>query len=125
MSWICPHQLKDACKRLNRDCQPGIPGCVLNERVEFVNFNPESKEKNKMTEKVEILDLRPLPPFQRHEKIFQVWNSLKPGEALKIINDHDPKPLWYQFEVEYKGKYAWDYEQQGPQDWIVKIGKRG
>ena len=78
-----------------------------------------------MAEKIENLDLRPLPPFQRHEKIFQTWDSLKSGEALKIINDHDPKPLWYQFEVEHKGKYAWDYEQQGPQDWIVKIGKRG
>ena len=77
-----------------------------------------------MVEKVETLDLRPMPPFQRHEKIFQVWDSLKPGEALKIINDHDPKPLWYQFEVEYKDKYAWDYEQKGPRDWIVKISKK-
>jgi uncharacterized protein (DUF2249 family) len=46
-----------------------------------------------------------MPPFERHEKIFQLWDSLKAGETLKIINDHDPKPLWYQFEVEYKGKY--------------------
>ncbi len=42
---------------------------------------------------------------------------------MRIINDHDPKPLWYQFEVEYKGKYRWDYEKEGPKDWIVKIKK--
>lgn len=71
------------------------------------------------------LDLRPMPPFERHEKIFQLWDSLESGQALRIINDHDPKPLWYQFEVEYKDKYLWEYEQKGPQDWIVKISKRG
>lgn len=74
-------------------------------------------------ERFQTLDLRPMPPFERHEKIFQLWDSLKAGETLKIINDHDPKPLWYQFEVEYKGKYEWEYEQEGPKDWIVSIKK--
>lgn len=78
-----------------------------------------------MSENIYTLDLRPMPPFERHEKIFETWDSLKSGEALKIINDHDPKPLWYQFEVEYKGKYEWEYEQEGPKDWIVKIKKTG
>lgn len=78
-----------------------------------------------MSEKIETLDLRPMPPFQRHEKIFQLWDTLKPSETLKIINDHDPKPLWYQFEVEFKGKYEWEYEQKGPKDWIVNIKKKG
>ena len=67
------------------------------------------------------LDLRPIMPFERHEKIFEMWEELRPGETLRIINDHDPKPLRYQFEVEYKDKYQWEYEQQGPKDWIVKI----
>jgi uncharacterized protein (DUF2249 family) len=25
------------------------------------------------------------------------------------------------FEAEQRGKYEWEYEQQGPKDWIVKI----
>ncbi len=70
---------------------------------------------------VENLDLRNMPAFKRHDKIFQTWDTLQPGQILRIINDHDPKPLWYQFEVEYKGKYEWEYEQKGPEDWIVKI----
>ena len=74
-----------------------------------------------MSDKIETLDLRPMPPFERHEKIFKIWDTLKAGEILRIINDHDPKPLWYQFEVEYKGKYEWEYEEEGPRDWIVKI----
>ncbi len=70
---------------------------------------------------VETLDLRPLPPPERHKMIFQKWEALQPGEVLKIINDHDPKPLYYQFEAEEQGKFEWQYEQQGPVDWIVNI----
>lgn len=79
------------------------------------------KGVSEMNEDIQILDLRPMPPFERHEKIFQLWDNLKAGQTLKIINDHDPKPLRYQFEVEYKGKYEWEYEQKGPKDWIVRI----
>ena len=70
---------------------------------------------------VETLDLRPLPPVERHKMIFQKWEALQPGEVLWIINDHDPKPLYYQFEAEEKGKFEWQYEQQGPVDWIFNI----
>ena len=56
-----------------------------------------------------------------HEKIFEMWNSLKKGESLRIINDHEPKPLYYQFEAEYKGLFKWNYEKQGPEDWIFTI----
>ena len=69
------------------------------------------------------LDLRQIMPFERHELIFQKWDALKPGETLRIINDHDPKPLHYQFEAEYKGQYEWAYDQQGPKDWIARIKK--
>ncbi len=74
-----------------------------------------------MSEKIVTLDLRPLPPFERHEKIFQLWDGLIPGQAMRIINDHDPRPLRYQFEAEQKGKYEWTFEQAGPRDWIFVI----
>jgi uncharacterized protein (DUF2249 family) len=74
-----------------------------------------------MNAEVESLDLRSLPPVERHKKIFQKWEVLQPGEILRIINDHDPKPLYYQFAAEQKGKFEWQYEQQGPVDWIVNI----
>lgn len=76
-----------------------------------------------MKELIKNLDLRNMPPFERHEKIFEMWGALKEGEILKITNDHDPKPLHYQFEAEFNGKYEWQYEKQGPKDWIVKIKK--
>lgn len=69
------------------------------------------------------LDLREMAPFERHAKILGMWSSLKGGEVLRIINDHDPKPLHYQFDAEYSGQFEWEYEKSGPEDWIVKIRK--
>ncbi|GEM_PF-117978 len=70
---------------------------------------------------VKDLDLRNIEIWNRHDRIFQEWGALRPGQTLRITNDHDPKPLRYQFEAEYKGQYEWEYEQPGPRDWIVKI----
>jgi len=56
-------------------------------------------------ERVQTPDLRPMPLFERHEKIFRIWDSLQPGETLRIINDPTPKPLHYPFEAEQKGKF--------------------
>ncbi len=67
------------------------------------------------------LDLRAIVPFERHDLIFQKWEALAPGETLKIINDHDPKPLHYQFDAEYKDQFEWEYLQKGPKDWMVTI----
>jgi uncharacterized protein (DUF2249 family) len=76
-----------------------------------------------MEEKIKILDVRPLPPWERHEKIFEVWNGLEEGEVLRLINDHDPKPLYYQFAAEREGEFEWKYKKQGPAEWIVTIKK--
>ena len=76
-----------------------------------------------MNKPVKNLDLRGIPPFERHAKIFEMWNSLKEEEILRITNDHEPKPLYYQFKAEYKGQFEWNYEKQGPEDWIFTIKK--
>lgn len=69
------------------------------------------------------LDLRQIMPFERHTLIFEKWDALKPGETLKITNDHDPKPLRYQFEAELKDQYQWEFDQEGPTDWVFRITK--
>ena len=43
------------------------------------------------------------------------------GETLKIINDHDPRPLRYRFATMCEGEFQWEYEQEGKIDWVVKI----
>ena len=60
------------------------------------------------------LDLKSVPVMERHPKIFDAWEELEAGSTLQIINDHDPKPLHYQFEGEYQGSYEWKYAEQGP-----------
>jgi len=76
-----------------------------------------------MSEKNVTLDLREIPVIERHPKIFDAWEALGAEETLRIINDHDPKPLHYQFEGEYKDAYRWEYVTKGPDEWVVDITK--
>ncbi len=69
------------------------------------------------------LDVRSLPPAARHESIFARYGALEPGEAFVLVNDHDPKPLRYQFEAEHAGQFIWDYLEDGPGVWRVRIGR--
>ncbi|MEO6209662.1 MAG: DUF2249 domain-containing protein [Gemmatimonadaceae bacterium] len=67
------------------------------------------------------LDVRPIPPRDKHSTIFRTFESLQPGEAMLLINDHDPKPLRYQLEAEQAGKFEWTYREEGPECWRVLI----
>ncbi len=69
------------------------------------------------------LDVRAVPPARRHTLIFETFEALKPGEAFTLVNDHDPKPLYYQFQAERAGTFRWEYAEQGPEVWRVLIGK--
>jgi uncharacterized protein (DUF2249 family)/iron-sulfur cluster repair protein YtfE (RIC family) len=69
------------------------------------------------------LDVRPLPPAQRHAVIFRTFDALPGGEAFVLINDHDPKPLYYQLNAERAGQLVWEYLEEGPSEWRVSIGK--
>ncbi|MCX7169943.1 MAG: DUF2249 domain-containing protein [Proteobacteria bacterium] len=69
------------------------------------------------------VDVRETPPRERHPLIFGSFDQLSPGEALTLINDHDPKPLFYQFQAESGGQFTWDYVETGPETWRVRIGK--
>lgn len=69
------------------------------------------------------LNVSSIVPRERHPLIFKTFDELNKGEAFILINDHDPKPLQYQFMHEREGFFAWDYLQQGPDEWRVKITK--
>ncbi|MFT4882870.1 MAG: hypothetical protein ACI8U4_000366 [Natronomonas sp.] len=56
------------------------------------------------------LDVRDVPPVERHPKIHDAFDALDSGEALHIVNDHDPKPLFYEFEAEVESFDADGYE---------------
>ena len=70
-----------------------------------------------------VLDVRTLAPAQRHEKIFATYGALGPGTGFILVNDHDPKPLRYQFEAEHEGRFTWEVREPGPTVLRVRIGR--
>ena len=69
------------------------------------------------------IDVRTIPPRDRHPFIFSTFDGLERGGAVLLVNDHDPKPLFYQFSAERAGEFTWDYIESGPMLWRVRIGK--
>jgi len=70
-----------------------------------------------------VVDVRSFVPAERHRKIFELVNQLAPSASFVLVNDHDPKPLYYQLEAEYPQQFSWTYLERGPQVWRVEIGK--
>jgi uncharacterized protein (DUF2249 family) len=71
------------------------------------------------------IDVRDVAPRDRHPLIFSTFRSLGAGETMELINDHDPKPLYYLFHAELPGQFGWDYVQRGLEVWRVRIAKLG
>jgi uncharacterized protein (DUF2249 family) len=69
------------------------------------------------------VDVRSLIPAKRHERIFQLVDQLAPGGSFVLVNDHDPKPLYYQLEAEHPKQFSWTYLDKGPEVWRVEIGR--
>ncbi|HEX7639022.1 MAG TPA: DUF2249 domain-containing protein [Burkholderiaceae bacterium] len=67
------------------------------------------------------IDLRPLLPRERHPLIFSTFRSLGVGQSLELINDHDPRPLYFQLQAQGPGTVAWEYLENGPDTWRVRI----
>ncbi|SMD01627.1 iron-sulfur cluster repair di-iron protein [Pedobacter nyackensis] len=75
-------------------------------------------------ETMNTLNVTALEPRLKHPKIFEMYDGLNPGQAFVIENDHDPKPLYYQFLAERGQTFSWDYLENGPEIWKVKIAKK-
>jgi len=86
---------------------------------------PLINQEKIMTQTAVTLDVRDIEPKFRHPLIFGIFEHLPPGQAMLLTNDHDPKPLYYQFQAESQGTFSWDYIEQGPAQWQVRIGKTG
>ncbi len=72
---------------------------------------------------ITTLDVRELLPRERHPLIFARLDALQVGETLRLVNDHDPKPLRYQLMAERPDMFAWEPEEQGPEQWVIRIRK--
>ncbi len=77
-----------------------------------------------ITNNENILDVTLLEPRKKHPAIFARFDALAEGESLTIHNDHDPKPLYYQLLGERGDVFIWEYLEEGPQWWKVRISKK-
>jgi regulator of cell morphogenesis and NO signaling len=71
-----------------------------------------------------LLNVTLLDPREKHPTIFSKFDQLNEGEILTILNDHDPKPLYYQLLSERGNIFNWEYTEQGPEHWKVCISKQ-
>lgn len=85
--------------------------------------NPIIKNKEEIKSETFVLNVTLIEPRLKHPTIFKHFDALKEGEAFEILNDHDPKPLYYQLLGERGNIFTWSYLEQGPQWWRVQIKK--
>lgn len=76
-----------------------------------------------MSEFISQVDARKYEPKDKHPTIFNTFEALKANEKMELINDHDPKPLHYQFIIERDKEFEWEYLEEGPEVWRVAITK--
>lgn len=70
-----------------------------------------------------VIDVRLIPPHERHAALFAAFDALAVGSSFVLVNDHDPRPLNYQFNALRTGEFGWDYEEAGPEQWRVRISR--
>jgi uncharacterized protein (DUF2249 family)/quercetin dioxygenase-like cupin family protein len=72
---------------------------------------------------VQELDVRGMRKPDKHPTIFATYAALPVGEALVLVNDHDPQHLHEEFETDHAGSYRWEYLSREIRDWRIQITK--
>lgn len=70
-----------------------------------------------------ILDVREIPCQIKHPKIMKRFLGLAVGAHLVLVNDHDPVPLYYQFDAMFPKAFQWEYLERGPVEYRIRIAK--
>lgn len=119
-------QTDEACRlaadgwKLLRHAWPNEGG-RLNGTLHYLTRQPKQAQQRAAADY--DLEVRHLIPAERHRIIFEKWFELAPGAGYVLVNDHDPKPLYYQFAAEHAGEFTWDPVEEGPTVWRVRIGR--
>ncbi|MGW5917494.1 DUF2249 domain-containing protein [Nocardia fluminea] len=69
------------------------------------------------------LDVRKLSKPDKHPAIFTRFDALAVGGSFVLVNNHYPRHLHEEFEVEVPGGYSWEVIEDGPRVWRVRIEK--
>jgi len=70
------------------------------------------------------LDVRPVEPKHRFDRIMAAWERLVEGQVLELTVDHDPKCMYYTLKATAgDDAFTFDYVEQGPETWRVHVRK--
>lgn len=77
-----------------------------------------------MTDTV-LLDIRPVEPKDRFERMMTAYEGLLEGATLDLTVDHDPKCMYYALKATRgDDAFAFEYLENGPETWRVHVRKR-
>lgn len=119
-----PNEIKEIFeKKFSNEYEWHFKKQVPGEVIAHITKIKEKGELGKEDNIIARFDLRPYPPAKRHDMVFEAFDKLKEGESFVFINDHDPKPLYYQIEAENTVSFKWEYLVSGPEEWKIKVSK--
>ena len=70
------------------------------------------------------LDVRPIEPKHRFERIMGEYEALRRDDVLDLTVDHDPRCMYYTLRAT-RGEQAFSFEylESGPENWRVLVRK--
>jgi len=73
---------------------------------------------------VVALDVRPVEPKDRFERIMAAYEALAGDETLELTVDHDPKCMYYTLKATRgDDAFTFEYVDEGPETWRVLVRK--
>lgn len=70
-----------------------------------------------------LVDVRSLPPRERNPAMLKAWNDLQDGESVLLVSEQELTPWYYQLACEHTGTFRWEYQEQGPETWRLRLTK--
>ncbi len=72
-----------------------------------------------------LLDVRPVEPKDRFERIMGAYERLGADQTLELTVDHDPKCMYYTLRATRgDDAFGFEYLEDGPERWRVHVTKR-
>lgn len=71
-----------------------------------------------------IVDTRTLAHGEGCPTVLARFDTLAPGEALRVITDHEPRPLLRHLRRERQGLFEWTPLETGPGLWRTELVRR-
>jgi regulator of cell morphogenesis and NO signaling len=68
-----------------------------------------------------IVDTRTEPQLSCADQTNTGFDALAPGEAMEIVADHDPQPLYFMLKAERGETFSWDLVESGPDVWRATV----